>query len=106
MKSMLRMLSILVVGVALYAATAGPASAQAIIRAVYRVSLTDPATGNVYYSDRQSIRSWSSEDRCQNEMATFSGFHTRALKDLNITNTSGTPLEVKMDSMYCVTIRE
>lgn len=106
MRKMMRVLSILVVGIACFAATVETASAQAIIRAVYRVSLTDPATGNVYYTDRESLRSWASEESCENQKESFSGFHTSAVADMNIVNSDGIPLEVKMASIHCITIRE
>jgi len=78
------------------------ALAQSNIKAVYRVSLTDPATGNVYYSDRQGLRSWGSMEGCEREKNGFSGFHTSALEKENIVNSAGTSLEVKLDSIVCV----
>ena len=96
----------LVVGAALLAGSIETASAQAIIRAVYHVSLTDPATGNVYYSDRQSLRSWDAEERCEAEKESFSGFHTSAARGWNIVNSDGTPLEVNMASIHCIVIRK
>ncbi len=106
MKGTMRVLSILVVGIAWLAASVETASAQTIVRAVYRVSLTDPATGNVFYTDRNSVRSWDSEERCERDKNSFSGFHTTAMERENITNAEGTSLEVKMDSVFCVVIRE
>ena len=106
MRGMMRVLSVLIVGFAWLAASAEIASAQTIVRAVYRVSMTDPANGNVYLADRESIRSWDSEERCDREKDSFSGFHTSAMAKQNITNSGGTPLEVKMDSVFCVVIRE
>ena len=106
MRGTMRVLSVLIIGLAWLAASVETASAQTIIRAVYRVSLTDSASGNVFYTDRQSIRSWTSEERCDAEKSSFSGFHTRTVKGYNITNGDGTPLEVKMDSIFCVVIRE
>ena len=101
-----RLISMLVVGTALLAGSIGTASAQSIIKAVYRVSLTDPATGNVYYSDRQSLRSWASEEACEREKESFSGFHTSALMKENIMNGNGQPLEVAMASIHCVVFRD
>ena len=98
--------AVLVLGLGFLAVSAGSAYAQTIIRAVYRVSLTDPATGNVFYSDRESIRSWTSEERCEREKDSFSGFHTDRMKGPNIVNADGQPLEVKMASIHCVVIRE
>ena len=106
MRGMTRVLSVLIVGFAWLTATAEIASAQTIIRAVYRVSMTDPANGNVYYVDRESKRSWQSEDVCETQKNSFSGFHTRAMAKQNITNSDGTPFEIKMDSIFCVVIRE
>jgi hypothetical protein len=106
MMGTMRVLSLLVVGIAWLVASVETASAQTIVRAVYRVSLTDQATGNVYFTDRESVRSWASEERCEIEKDTFSGFHTNRVEGQNITNADGTPLEVKMDSTYCVVIRE
>ena len=106
MRGMMRVLSVLIVGFAWLTASVEIASAQTIIRAVYRVSMTDPANGNVYYVDRKGLRSWDSEERCDREKNSFSGFHTRAMAKQNITNSEGTPFEVKMDSIFCVVIRE
>ena len=106
MRGMMRVLSVLIVGFAWLTASVEIASAQTIIRAVYRVSMTDPANGNVYYVDRESKRSWQSDDVCETQKNSFSGFHTRAMERENITNAEGTSLEVKMDSVVCVVIRE
>jgi len=106
MRYMMRVISVLIVGFTWLAASAEIASAQSIVSAVYRVSMTDPANGNVYYVDRKSIRSWSSEEDCDREMNSFSGFHTTAMAKLNITNSGGTPLEIKMNSIFCVVVRE
>ena len=106
MRGMIRVFSILVIGIAWFAASVETASAQSIVRAVYRVSLTDPATGNVYYTDRQSLRSWASEQACEDQKNSFSGFHTSQLSRENIVNSDGTPLEVAMASIHCVVIRE
>ena len=106
MRDTIRILSILVVGIVWLTASVETASAQTIVRAVYRVSLTDPATGNVFYSDRESLRSWTSEERCEKEKDSFSGFHTDRMKKRNIVNADGQPLEVKMASIHCVVIRE
>ncbi len=106
MMGTMRVLSILVVGIAWLAASVETASAQTIVRAVYRVSLTDSATGSVYFTDRESLRSWDSEERCEREKNSFSGFHINRVEGQNITNADGTPLEVQMDSIYCVVIRE
>ena len=106
MGQMLRVISMFVVGAALLAGSIETASAQSIIRAVYRISLTDPATGNVYYSDRESLRSWDSEEACERQKESFSGHHTRSLTNENIMNTSGQSLEVAMASIHCVVIRE
>ena len=88
------------------AASVETASAQTIVRAIYRISLTDPVTGNVYYSDRQSLRSWASEESCEREKEGFSGHHTSALRKENIMNSDGQSLEVAMSSIHCVVIRE
>jgi hypothetical protein len=106
MGQMLRVISMFVVGAALLAGSIETASAQSIIRAVYRISLTDPATGNVYYSDRQSLRSWTSEEECERRKESFSGHHTSSLTKENIMNADGQPLEVAMASIHCVVIRE
>ena len=106
MRDMIRVLSILVIGMAWLAASVETASAQTIVRATYRVSLTDPATGNVYYTDRQSLRSWTSEEVCEGQKNSFSGFHTDRVAGQNIVNSDGTPLDVKMASIHCVVIRE
>ena len=105
MKNMTRVICALIVGFACFAGFVESASAQSIVRAVYRVSLTDPATGNVYYTDRQSIRSWTSEEQCEIQKNSFSGFHTDRLAKENIVNSDGTPLEVAMASIHCVVIR-
>ena len=106
MRDIVRTLSILVIGIGWLTASIETASAQTIVRAIYRVSMIDPATGNVYYTDRESLRSWASEERCENEKSSFSGFHTDRLIKENIVNADGQPLEVKMDSIHCVVIRE
>ncbi len=106
MKGMIRFLSILIVGFSWLIASAEIASAQTIIKAVYRVSMTDPANENVYYVDRESKRSWQREDVCEQQKNSFSGFHTNAMEKQNITNSDGTPFEIKMDSIFCVVIRE
>ncbi len=98
--------SILILGIAWLAASAEIASAQTIVKAVYRVSLTDPATKNVYYTDRDSVRTWTSKERCEVDKSSLSSFHTNAMRKSNITNTGGTPLEVKMDSSRCVVVSE
>jgi hypothetical protein len=101
-----RLLAVFVLGIAFLAVSTEIVSAQAIVRAVYRVALTDPASGAVFYSDRQSIRSWPSEEQCEREKDSFSGFHINALRNMNITNAGGTPLTVSMDSSYCLIIRQ
>ena len=106
MRHMIRMFSILVVGFAWFTTSVETASAQTIVSAVYRVSLTDPATGNVYYTDRESLRSWTSEEVCEGQKDSFSGFHTSRVAGQNIINSDGTPLEVAMASIHCVVIRE
>jgi hypothetical protein len=106
MRGMTRVLSVLIVGFAWLTASVEIASAQTIIRAVYRVSMTDPANGNVYYVDRESKRSWQREDVCEQQKNSFSGFHTKAMAKQNITNSDGTPFDIKMDSIFCVVIRE
>jgi hypothetical protein len=106
MRNMMRVILVPIIGFTWLVASAEIASAQSIVSAVYRVSMTDPANGNVYYVDRKSIRSWSSEERCNAEVNSFSGFHTTAMTKLNITNSGGTPLEIKMDSVFCVVVRE
>lgn len=80
----------------------GAASAENIINAIYRVSLTDAATGTVYYTDRQSLRSWPTEDSCQREKNAFSGFHKIAVERFDIINAQGKRLTVKVDSSYCI----
>ena len=102
----MRVVLVLIVGFTWLAASADLASAQTIVSAVYRVSMTDPANGNAYYVDSKSIRSWPSEEDCNREVNSFSGFHTTAMTKLNITNSGGTPLEIKMDSVFCVVVRE
>tara|TARA_R110002167_G_scaffold35239_5_gene112594 strand:+ start:1048 stop:1368 length:321 start_codon:yes stop_codon:yes gene_type:complete len=97
-----RVITTLAFAAATLAATVGSASAEEIVHAIYRVSLTDPATGAVYYTDRQSIRSWAMEDHCMREKGAFSGFHTAAVEGFKILNNAGTPLKVKLDSSYCV----
>jgi len=106
MKHMMRAFSILVIGLAWLSASVETASAQTIIRAVYRVTLTDSATGNVLYTDRESLRSWTSEERCELEKKSFSGFHTDRVKAQKIVNVDGIPLEVQMASIHCIVIRE
>ena len=106
MRDMMRVLSVLIVGLSWFIASAEIASAQTIIKAVYRVGLTDPANGNVYFVDREGMRSWQSEDVCEAQKTSFSGYHTTAVWKQNIKNSGGTPLQVKMDSIFCVVIRE
>lgn len=84
----------------------GSASAEGIVNGKYRVSLTDPATGAVYHVDRESVRSWPNEEQCKAQIKDFSGVHTKLLEELHITNTNGTLLEVKMDSMHCEVVRK
>ena len=106
MKNVMRVISVLMVGLVWLTTSVEMASAQSIIRAVYRIKITDPATGAIFFADRESIRSWSSENACEREKNSFSGFHIKRLKGMNITNSDGAPLEIMMDSSYCVVIRE
>ena len=106
MRHMVRASSILLIGIALLAGSLNAAMAQSIVKAIYRVSLTDPASGNVYYTDRTSLRSWTTEQRCEDEKTSFSGFHTDRISGLNIVNPDGTPLTVEMASIHCVVVRE
>ena len=96
-----------VAAIALAASVAAPYSAVAQksgnVHAVYRVGVEDPATGNVYYVDRKSLRSWDSETSCKNQMRSFSGFHTRAVRNVGLKNSEGTALKVEMSDMFCVT---
>ena len=46
MRGMARVFFLMVVGFSCFATAVETASAQSIIRAIYRVSLADPATGN------------------------------------------------------------
>ena len=98
--------AVLVLGFGFLAVSAGSAHAETIIRAVYRISLTDPEGGKTYQTDRLSIRSWTSMERCEIDGSKFSGFHTSAVEGFGITTAQGSPLEVKMDSIDCVLIRE
>ena len=106
MRGIIRIVSILAITVGWMAVSIDNASAQTIVRAIYRISLTDPATGSVFYTDRQSLRSWASEESCEREKESFSGHHTSALTKENIMNSGGQSLEVKMASIHCVVIRE
>ena len=106
MSRKLSVLSFLVVGLAVFAGSIQTASAESIVRAIYRVSLTDPATGSVFYTDRQSLRSWPSEERCKMEKESFSGFHVDRVAKQNFMNEEGASLQVKMASAHCVTVRE
>lgn len=69
--------------------------------AVYRVSLTDPDTGNVAYVDRKSIRSWAKKEDCEAQKETFSGYHTNAVEDFDINTADGKPHTVKLVSITC-----
>jgi len=113
MKSTDRAVSIVAIGLSLLIAGSGTATAQSTgegkqkgervnVGAVYRVSVTDPATGNVYYVDRKSLRTWDSKASCKNQMASFSGFHTRAVRQVGLKNRKGKPLKVEMSDMFCV----
>ena len=102
----LRAGSILVLGIVWLTASAETASAQAIVKAVYRVSMTDPATKSVFFTDRDSIRTWSTKDRCEVEKSSFSGFHTTAMRKQKVTNAEGTLLEINMVSSHCVVVSE
>ena len=78
------------------------AAAEGIVNAIYRVSLTDPGNGAIYYTDRRSLRSWPSEEACMREKGAFSGFHSSAVEGFDLVNAKGKRLTVKMDSSYCV----
>ena len=106
MKYLVRTVSIMAVTMGWLAVSVDSASAQTIVRATYRISLTDPATGSVFYTDRESLRSWASEESCEREKESFSGFHTDKMIKENIMNSGGQSLEVKMASIHCVVIRE
>ncbi len=84
----------------------GSASAEGIVDGMYRISLTDPATGAVFHVEQKSVRSWPNEAQCEEQIKSFSGVHTKMLKELEIMNAQGTPLTVKMDSMHCKVIRK
>ena len=90
--------------IALYGMALAPsvAAAEQTVNAIYRVSLTDPDSGSVFYTDRQSIRSWPLEDHCKREKDSFSGFHTAAVRGYKLVNATGKALKVKLDSSYCV----
>ncbi len=77
-------------------------AAAATVNAVYRVSLTDPATGVAYYVDRTSIRSWDSVADCERDKKSFRGFHTAIVEGFDIKNGAGQPLEVKLASSHCL----
>ena len=96
----------MVMGLGILVVSAGPAAAQSIVRAVYRFSLTDPATGASFYANRLSVRSWAKEERCKIDSSKSGGMHADAVRSFGIMNNKGEPLEVKIDSVECVVIRE
>ncbi|MDJ0969770.1 MAG: hypothetical protein QNJ06_07695, partial [Kiloniellales bacterium] len=98
--------ALLVMGLGILVVSAGPASAQSIIRAVYRFSLTDPDSGATFYANRLSVRSWSQEERCKIDSSKSGGMHADAVRSFGIMNGKGEPLEVKIDSVECVFIRK
>ena len=48
--------------------SAVPASAEEIIQTTYRITLTDPATGATFASERVSERSWGSVEECERKL--------------------------------------
>ncbi|MDJ0944448.1 MAG: hypothetical protein QNJ30_13330 [Kiloniellales bacterium] len=106
MKSVKAFCALLVMGFGVLVVSAGPASAEAIIRAVYRFSLTDPDSGASFYANRLSVRSWPKMERCKIDSSKSGGMHTDAVRSFGIMNGNGKPLEVKIDSVDCVLISE
>lgn len=87
----------------LAAAVASPALAQedGLTRATYRLSVTDPDTGNVAFVDRNSLRSWPNPADCEAQRKTFSGYHIEIVEGFHLKTADGKPHVVKMASITC-----
>lgn len=88
----------------LAAALAAPTLAIAdddLTRATYRLSVTDPNSGNVAYVARESVRSWQSAGDCETQKETFSSYHTDAVEDFRLRTEDGKPHIVKIESITC-----
>lgn len=81
------------------------ASAQAIIRAVYTLSVTDPDSGNVMMVERPSVRSWASTEACEREKDSFKSRHQESVEGVGLMSQSGKPAAVKIESTECYTVR-
>jgi len=77
------------------------AAAEDIIRTNYTITLTDPSTGAVYSSERRSIRSWPSIERCDAEKESFKARHTEALREYAFVNAGGEALEINITAGEC-----
>ena len=90
-----------------------PAAAQTIVKAYFKFSLTDAASGAVVYTDRVSSRSWTSLQKCEAESKKAAGFGflkldsaEDAVEAYGLVNKDGVPLDVKLTEMSCVVVRE
>lgn len=102
MNSFTRAITAMACGVVAVTANVNLASAQETqTMATYRISLTDPASGNVAYVDRESIRSWAKAEDCELQKESFSGYHTDAVEDFEIKTEDGKPYAVKLESITC-----
>ena len=84
------------------AVTAGTASAEKIIRAVYHINLTDPASGAIYTTTRLSVRSWPKMDQCEVQKDGGVGLNLRVVEGYGIKNAAGAPLKVTLKSSQCI----
>ena len=89
------------------------ASAQSIVKAYFKFSLTDAASGMVVYADRVSSRSWTALEKCEAESKKAAGFGflkldsaEDAVEAYGIVNKDGVPLDVKRTEMSCVVVRK
>jgi len=86
-------------------AVPGAASAETIIRAIFKITLTDSASGTVLNTSRLSVRSWPTMDQCKTQSAKGS-FHVRSVEGFGIKNSSGEPLAVQRASVNCIVVSE
>jgi len=100
----MKSLSGIVAAIAMLAATVtlpGSASAETIIRAIYTITLTDSASGNIVNTSRLSVRSWPTMEQCKVQSEGGGAFHVRAVEGFGIKNSSGDALAVKRASVDC-----
>ncbi len=98
-----------VFALALFAATvasAGSASAESIIRAIYHINLTDGASGTMLNTSRLSVRSWPNIEQCKTQSGSGAGFHVKAVEGYGIKDSADKALAVKLASVKCFVVSE